>query len=373
MTGEVGHSTGSTGTGTETVPPPWSGLQGVDTSTVKLTTTLLNGNNYQQWAHAINISLEGRGLREFITGEFRKPNQATNPTEYKQWRRLDCQVLSLLQNSIEPKIGEIFFNHETSKDLWEAITKHYGKKRNHSHIFHLKQKIEKISQNQRPIIDYITDLKRGWEELKLYQLPTSDPNMLKEREHAQVYQFLGGLDDSYDAIRAQILLSAELPHLEDVMATIEGEETRRLLMAGGSVNQDRVEAQAMVAKNPNPRSGKGDSWCDNCKKEGHPRDKCWFLHPHLRPKWWKEKVDGKNKAAEYPRGEKKRGFGAAVRNGEDEGSKPDRNGFGMESSSNGSNSIKTRDKLGSLLAQLTELLKPNPKKATGFEIQDEDW
>lgn len=24
--------------------------------------------------------------------------------------------------------------------------------------------------------------------------------------------------------------------------------------------------------------------CDNCKKESHGRDRCWFLHPHLRLK-----------------------------------------------------------------------------------------
>ncbi|KAJ4794256.1 01P13-1 [Rhynchospora pubera] len=362
-----------TGTSTETLPP-WSDLQGVDTNIVKLTTILLNGSNYQQWAHAVNIALEGRGLLEFITGEFEKPNQIAKPKEYKQWRKFDCQVLTLIQNSIEPKIGEIFFNYESSKELWDAITKHYGKKRNHSHIFHLKQKIEKISQNQRPVIDYITDLKRGWEELKLYQLPTSDPNMRKERVHAQVYRFLGGLDDSYDAIRTQILLSAELPHLEDVMATIEGEETRRLLMASSSTDQEKIEAQAMVAKkqNPNPRSGKGENWCDNCKKEGHPRDKCWFLHPNLRPKWWKEKVEGKSKA-EYSKGERKKGFGAAVRTAEDEGGKGERNGSGAGSSSNGSASNRSREELGSLLAQLAELLKPNLKNNSGYEIQDEDW
>ncbi|KAJ3687197.1 hypothetical protein LUZ61_016361 [Rhynchospora tenuis] len=368
MPDEVIDSTGGTGTNTETVPL-WSSLQGVDTSTVKLTTILLNGSNYHQWSHAINIALEGRGLLEFITGEFEKPDQTTKPKEYKQWRKLDCQVLTLIQNSIEPKIGEIFFSHTNSKDLWDAIAKHYGKRKNHSHIYHLKEKIKQITQNQRPIIAYITDLKRGWEELKLYQLPTSDPNMVKDRENEQVYKFLSGLDDSFEAIRAQILLSAELPHLDDVMATVEGEETRRLLMASSSAGQERTETQAMVARNSNPRSGKGSDWCENCKKEEHPREKCWFLHPHLRPKWWKEKVDGKVGAAENSKKKEKRGYGA-VRYGEDEGTKIFRSAVELGTGAR-SASTSTQIELGSLLAQLTKLLKP--EKFPGFEIQEEDW
>jgi hypothetical protein len=41
--------------------------------------------------------------------------------------------------------------------------------------------------------------------------------------------------------------------------------------------------------------------CINCKKEGHGIDQCWFLHPHLRPKWWKEK--GRVDPVENPKGE----------------------------------------------------------------------
>jgi hypothetical protein len=25
-------------------------------------------------------------------------------------------------------------------------------------------------------------------------------------------------------------------------------------------------------------------WCEHCKLNGHKKDDCWFLHPHLRPK-----------------------------------------------------------------------------------------
>ena len=27
--------------------------------------------------------------------------------------------------------------------------------------------------------------------------------------------------------------------------------------------------------------------CTGCKKEGHTHENCWFLHPHLKPKHWK--------------------------------------------------------------------------------------
>ena len=53
---------------------------------------------------------------------------------------------------------------------------------------------------------------------------------------------------------------------------------------------DEEKKQAALAKELNARSeasgtqGKGDKYCNECKKHGHREDRCWLLHPDLSGK-----------------------------------------------------------------------------------------
>jgi hypothetical protein len=151
------------------------------------------------------------------------------------------------------------------------------------------------------MIQYISDLKRKWEEFNQYRAPTIDPVIIKEREHDMLYQFLSELDESYEQMRAQILFLAELPTLENAMARLQGEESWRELMGGTSVTQERPETLAMaVSKTHNPQQkGQKLKKCEHCRRDGHEKSKCWHLHPELRPAWWDED------RAKTPKGEHK--------------------------------------------------------------------
>jgi hypothetical protein len=49
----------------------------------------------------------------------------------------------------------------------------------------------------------------------------------------------------------------------------------------------KPEAHAFSAQRfqDGQRGGKGEiAKCSHCKREGHTSDKCWVLHPHLKPK-----------------------------------------------------------------------------------------
>jgi hypothetical protein len=109
---------------------------------------------------------------------------------------------------------------------------------------------------------------------------------------------LANLDPSYEAFRSQILLKSSLPSIENVASLIEQEESHRGAMGvPQAVSGERSEAQALTTKysqNPNFR-GKGQATtidkCSHCKQAGHKKEKCWFLHPHLRPTGWVDRGD----------------------------------------------------------------------------------
>jgi hypothetical protein len=49
----------------------------------------------------------------------------------------------------------------------------------------------------------------------------------------------------------------------------------------------KPESHAFAAVNPQAFKGKRGTGqrCTNCNRDGHLREGCWILYPHLRPKW----------------------------------------------------------------------------------------
>jgi hypothetical protein len=92
-------------------------------------------------------------------------------------------------------------------------------------------------------------------------------------------------------MRSQILLMPELPSYDEVVAMVEGEKTKRVVMSSQPTDNPEANAFAIhnFAQNPQNHSfGQRTevredpaTKCDYCRKERHRREGCWFLHPHL--------------------------------------------------------------------------------------------
>ncbi|XP_078165558.1 uncharacterized protein LOC144560267, partial [Carex rostrata] len=249
----------------------------IDANTsLKLTPMLLNGKNYQSWSKSAIISLKGK------------------------------------------EISELFLHGtDTSAKMWTAITKMFGKQNNFAHIFQIKHDIIHIKQNQKPITQYFGAMKSKWDELDVHQPETTDPEQIGERKNQdRIFQFLTNLDQSYEQVRQQILFGANLPSLESIVSLLEQEESRRDAMNTNTQTGDNSENQAFLSynkpQNPTSQNNKDQSSsserCECCKKTGHNKERCWFLHPHLRPKKWKR---GGDRDGEKRKGEKeKKGYAA---------------------------------------------------------------
>ena len=80
-----------------------------------------------------------------------------------------------------------------------------------------------------------------------------------------------------------------LPQIEEVFAEVRREESRRKIMLGDPRSPIQSEVSALVSRsyqrNQKPdfsveskRSGKGNLWCDYCKKTNHTKETCWKLN-----------------------------------------------------------------------------------------------
>jgi gag-polypeptide of LTR copia-type len=91
----------------------------------KLTNIILNGNqNYILWSKSVSIALGGRGTLGHITGTKLKP-KPTKPElptveeirKIEEWEETDLSIMSLLIQTIEPKIARLCMLLNSSKAI----------------------------------------------------------------------------------------------------------------------------------------------------------------------------------------------------------------------------------------------------------------
>jgi hypothetical protein len=124
-------------------------------------------------------------------------------------------------------------------------------------------------------------------------------------QEERLFNFLNGLSDRLDQMRAHILQTSPLSITEQAFAWVKREEVRQNLMVG----KDEMSAAVMYAgtkptlKSPSemlPSNQKSDRKnhlkCTHCGGTRHTKDTCFEIHGY--PEWWKE---GKKKTGGYNR------------------------------------------------------------------------
>jgi truncated hemoglobin YjbI len=195
---------------------------------------------------------------------------------------------------MEPQIYGIHAYADTTKELWDSLYQMYGQANNASRIFELQQNIANSKQEaNQSFTEFFGVMKRQWEELRQLRPVASTVNeYLQREEHDRIFQLLANLSPAFEETKRDILLRTELPSLNSICSIIQGEETRKRVMSTNFKNTISAENSAHYVA-PGNKSGdnrwtkgkmkKSKFFCDHCKKEGHSREHCYILHPHLRP------------------------------------------------------------------------------------------
>ncbi|KAB2603998.1 hypothetical protein D8674_038776 [Pyrus ussuriensis x Pyrus communis] len=166
----------------------------------------------------------------------------------------------------------------------------YGNQNNAARVFQLKRNLASLQQGDKSFVHHLGCMKNMWNELDMYQPHTIDSVvLLKRSEEDKIFHLLASLGSEYEDLRSHILMNPELPSFASVCTTIQREEVRRKVM-NVDVKPSVSEARAFVTnhKSFGDKVYKGkrpDLKCLHCNNVGHLIDRCWILHPELKPRF----------------------------------------------------------------------------------------
>lgn len=259
----------------------------------------LKGVNYLLWARTTKTNLCGRGLwnhietqdKKVITDEDGKDISGDPSSEDGKWFQEDQGVLGLLQNSLEAAILEAYSYCETAKELWDTLKNVYGNVSNLTRVFEVKKAINNLSQEDLDFTKHFGKFRSLWAELEMLRPFSVDPSALKERgEQDKVFGLLLTLNPAYNDLIKHILRAEKLPSLDEVCSQIQREQGSVGLFSGKG---EMVMAHKVTFKSEDRKI----LLCDHCKKRGHIKDKCWILHPHLKPAKFKVQANYSQEAS----------------------------------------------------------------------------
>ncbi|KAL0426173.1 UNVERIFIED_CONTAM: hypothetical protein Sradi_1152100 [Sesamum radiatum] len=264
----------------------------------------LVGSNYLLWSRSVRVALTAKMKLSFIDGSYPKPAEGTG--DFKQWLRTDSMVFSWIMNCISKDISKAFYYAKSARRLWLDLESRFGQS-NGPMIYNLQRQIASISQGNMDVVSYYTKLRLLWDELECID-PNPDCDCSSQRTLAnklasnQLMQFLMGLNDSFDAIRNQILVMDPLPVVDKAYSLVLRVESQRQ----GQMHIEEANTNAaLLAKNMDVTRDvkqfqkkktfvdKKNQFCDHCNKSGHSRNACFKLHGY--PEWFKEYSEQRKK------------------------------------------------------------------------------
>ena len=200
---------------------------------IKIVPDPLTGDNYQSWRRSMTTVLSAKNKLGFVNGTISQPNDESDPL-FLDWQRCNDLVLSWITNCLSRHIYSIVLYLYTAKKVWDDLQQRYTQS-NGTRVHHLKQAIASFKQETLTVSDYFTILKGFWDELLSYRpilgctcgakcICGLSRILLDYQHYDYVHSFLMGLDDSFAAVRRQILLMEPLLGINKVFSLVHNHE-----------------------------------------------------------------------------------------------------------------------------------------------------
>ncbi|XP_043702102.1 uncharacterized protein LOC122652429 [Telopea speciosissima] len=190
-------------------------------------------------------------------------------------------VRSWLVHSTIASIAHSILWIDSAREVWLDLHERFSQK-NVPRIFEIRQAISTDTQGSDSVSAYYTVLKGYCDELTSYRsLPTCSCGAMNKLQELlridSLMDFLQGFNESYTAIRSQILLMDPFPTLAKAYSLLLQEERQRSLH---TVLPASIEQSAMAVTSTHQKSSRPKPFyhCTYCNMET-------FRVPLLQEKW----------------------------------------------------------------------------------------
>ena len=122
----------------------------------------LKGDNYDEWAKAICMSMRSKKKLGFLDGTIQRPDDDSDDLE--DWYTVNSMLVSWIFNTIESTLRSTISYKDSAFDLWQDIRERF-RVTNGPRIQQLKVAVVECKQGNSTISDYYGRMKKLWEEL----------------------------------------------------------------------------------------------------------------------------------------------------------------------------------------------------------------
>lgn len=208
-------------------------------------------------------------------------------------------VSTWITRSVSSEIAQTILWAGTAERIWNTLKARFSE----ADIFRISDlhaEIHQVRQGDLTVSAYFAKLKGLWDELQVIRpLPTCkcermcDCGLLETlQQHLDsdnLSVFLRGLNETYDSVRSQVMMTKPLPTVDEAFLLVQQQERR---FNNGTVGVQIQEAGSILLTQGNnsgpkkfyPNSNKKPI-CSHCGYTGHTAEKCYKKHGY--PPGWK--------------------------------------------------------------------------------------
>ncbi|KAG8495219.1 hypothetical protein CXB51_012817 [Gossypium anomalum] len=244
-------------------------------STQLVSYQLLGPENFTVWSRAMRIALLAKNKLGFVDGSCSKASVTVDL--HSQWDRCNALVLSWILNTVSKELSAGIVFASSAASVWTDLNERFNKV-DGSRIFFLHREIASHSQGTASVSLYFTKMRLLWDEYDALVTFSSCGCCEHSRQNSEhivqqrLFQFLMGLNETYSAIRSQILLMLPLPTVSQAYSMLMQEEAQRLHASGPVASKPTSVFSANAAQKK-----RFNGICDHCKVKGHKRENCFRL------------------------------------------------------------------------------------------------
>src|SRR3954465_2165951 len=222
------------------------------------------------------LLLKAKGLQRFVEPGCKEPFDKEGD-EWKIWDATNSIVVAWLLTSMDMSVSGQLETLSTAVEVWNTVETMYSGAGSVMRTWETEEKIDALSQEEKTVQQYATELKHLWTDLDHYSPLTLEgsANILagkKYLEQRRIFKFLKGLNPQFEQRRANMCHLPAFPSLDEVIAAMEQKEIRLKVLA---VGESTVSRSALAVPSDNSRdnntrtSPTKDIECFNCGQKGH--------------------------------------------------------------------------------------------------------